>query len=143
VDTQTQTRSSRWFEVQAAGLDSSQRDVLGLLALYGDANISTLTEQHARERREPSYGYGYPKVFHSLEARAWLDLVGHPRVELQDTEQPVEVVRGRVQVLAEARGDALVLKLEPNDLTRLEVGAGLEREANEPALVELMKRRLE
>jgi superfamily II DNA or RNA helicase len=74
--------------------------------------------QHARERREPSYGYGYPQVFHSLEARAWLDLVGHPRVELQGTEQPVEVVRGRVQVLAEAEGDALILKLEPNDLTR-------------------------
>jgi hypothetical protein len=37
-------QSSSWFDVQAKGLDSIQRDVLGLLALYGDANISTLTE---------------------------------------------------------------------------------------------------
>jgi len=73
--------------------------------------------EHARERRE-NYGYGYPQVFHFLDPRAWLDLVGHPRVELQGTEQPVEVVRGRVQLVAEAQGDTLVVKLEPNDLIR-------------------------
>ncbi len=73
--------------------------------------------EHARERRETP-GWGYPQVFHFFEPGAWLDLVGHPRVELQESEEPVEVVKGRVQVVAEAKGDELVVRLEPSDLTR-------------------------
>jgi superfamily II DNA or RNA helicase len=76
-----------------------------------------MVAQHARERREGGYGYGYPQVFHFFEPKAWLRLVGHPRVELQGSEQPIEVVRGRVQLVAEGQGDALVVRLEPNDLT--------------------------
>ncbi len=90
----------------------------GAKQLEGLPPEDRVVAEHARERREGGYGYGYPQVFHFLEARAWLDLVGHPRVELQGTEEPVEVVRGRVQLVAEAQGDALVVRLEPNDLTR-------------------------
>jgi superfamily II DNA or RNA helicase len=73
---------------------------------------------HACEKREASYGYGYPQVFHFMGSGAWLALVGHPRVELQSTEQPVEVTRGRVQIVAEARGDSLVVRLEPSHVSR-------------------------
>jgi superfamily II DNA or RNA helicase len=73
---------------------------------------------HARERREGGYTYGYPQIFHLLEAQAWLDLVGHPRVELQGSEEPVEVVLGQARLLAESQGDSLVVRLEPNDLSR-------------------------
>lgn len=71
--------------------------------------------KHAYEYRE-STGYGYPQVFQVIDARAWLELIGHPRVELHSTEQPVEVTRGTVQIVAETRGESLVVRLEPKNV---------------------------
>jgi len=73
--------------------------------------------EHVREKREGGYGYGYPQVYQYFERRAWLALVGHPRVEHATTETPVEVQRGAVQIAAHAQGDVLELELEPAGLT--------------------------
>ena len=111
-----------YLQVSKAGAFTRGRKLAIKHLLAGAKQLETLppedraVAEHARERRE-SYGYGYPQVFHFMAPEAWLALVGHPRVELQGTEQPIEVARGRVQVVAEAQGDALVVKLSPNDLT--------------------------
>jgi superfamily II DNA or RNA helicase len=68
----------------------------------------------ARERREVQWGY--PQVFHYFERDAWLSLVGHPRVEYQQGERPVEVARGTVQIVARVIDGTLAVKLEPPDL---------------------------
>jgi superfamily II DNA or RNA helicase len=68
----------------------------------------------AREHREMRSGY--PTIYHTLEPRAWLALVGHPRVEHLDTQLPVEIVRGAIQVVAKPSQSGLLVRLEPNDL---------------------------
>jgi superfamily II DNA or RNA helicase len=70
--------------------------------------------QHAREHRQA--GYGYPVITHSIQARAWLDLVGHPRVYLGDEEHPRQVVRGEPKLSVVTNNDGSVIFLDPPGL---------------------------
>ena len=69
-------------------------------------------------REEHTRSYGYTQVDHSIEPRAWTLLVGHPRVFVYGADDPIEVVRGSVQLVANTRDGALVLAVDPPDLQK-------------------------
>ena len=71
--------------------------------------------KYAREARETSMGY--PSTYYYFAPQVWTSLIGHPRVELEDTGMPVEVVRGSVQIAARVDGDELALELDPPQLS--------------------------
>lgn len=70
--------------------------------------------QHAREYRES--GYGYPSISYAIQPRAWLELIGHPRVYLGSEEHPRQVVRGEPKLSVVSQGDGAVILLDPPDL---------------------------
>lgn len=72
--------------------------------------------EHARESVSESYS-GYREVFHSIDQSAWSALIGHPRVYWEDSEQPIEVVRGSLQLVAEEAGDQFLLKVQPEGIS--------------------------
>ncbi|MBN2191239.1 MAG: DEAD/DEAH box helicase [Polyangiaceae bacterium] len=69
---------------------------------------------HAREHH--TYSHGYPDVEHFLAESAFVALIGHPRVELDESGELVEVVAGSVELVAESQGDRLRLTVHPPDL---------------------------
>jgi len=71
--------------------------------------------EHARESVSHSYGYG--EVFHSIDQTAWSALIGHPRVFWEESEHPIEVVRGTLQLAAKEVGDQFSLTVQPDDVS--------------------------
>lgn len=71
---------------------------------------------HLREAHERNFGY--PRTYQYFDRRAWLALVGHPRVELASTESPIEVVRGVAQIVTRTSRNGLALRLEPAGLAQ-------------------------
>jgi superfamily II DNA or RNA helicase len=66
---------------------------------------------YAREERE-IYG-GYPQKRHFLLPDAFLALVGHPRVFVDEEDTPVEVLRGQVQLVVRSAGPMLTVVVDP------------------------------
>jgi superfamily II DNA or RNA helicase len=71
--------------------------------------------EHARE--SVSQSYGYREVAHSIDHSAWQALIGHPRVFWEEDEEPTEVVRGTLQLIAKEEGDQFSLTVQPDDIT--------------------------
>ncbi|MGC4091621.1 MAG: SNF2-related protein [Polyangiaceae bacterium] len=69
--------------------------------------------EYVREERE-FYG-GYPQTRHFLLPEAFLALVSHPRVFIDDEEMPVEVLRGQVQLVVRSAGSMLTIVVDPPD----------------------------
>lgn len=66
--------------------------------------------------REERYGhYGYPEIVQTIAAEAFVALVGHPRVFIEDAETPIEVVAGHVQLVLRERGQQLEGSILPQD----------------------------
>jgi hypothetical protein len=88
--------------------------------LPGAAQRATLPPEdlsvaaHARE--SVSQSYGYREVAHSLDHSAWQALIGHPRVFWEESEAPIEVARGSLQLIAGESGDQFSLTVQPNDI---------------------------
>ena len=85
--------------------------------LHGSARRATLPPEdarvaaYAREERE-IYG-GYPQTRHFLLPEAFLALVGHPRVLVDEEDTPVEVLRGQVQLVVRSAGPMLTIAVDP------------------------------
>jgi hypothetical protein len=60
VESQPQTGS--WLRVQANGLDATQRDVLGLLALHGEVNIAICSLGGGRQGKHVEVAFGRANV---------------------------------------------------------------------------------
>jgi superfamily II DNA or RNA helicase len=69
---------------------------------------------YAREERHE--GFGYPEIEHFIDRGAFRELIGHPRVFLEQERAPIEVVEGRVQLAVRSEDAGLVLSLDPPDL---------------------------
>lgn len=88
--------------------------------LPGAAQRATLPPEdlrvadHAREAISQSYGYR--EVSHTLDHTAFQALIGHPRVYWEESELPIEVVRGTLQLVAKEDGDQFSLTMQPNDI---------------------------
>jgi superfamily II DNA or RNA helicase len=85
--------------------------------LHGSAQRATLPPEdarvadYAREERE-IYG-GYPQTRHFLLPDAFMALVGHPRVFVDEEDAPVEVLRGQVQLVVRSAGPMLTIVVDP------------------------------
>jgi superfamily II DNA or RNA helicase len=65
----------------------------------------------ARDNRTSYRGWAH--VTQHFEPQAFLALVGHPRVYLEGSDTPVEVVRGQVELVVRRDGDQLNVHVEP------------------------------
>jgi len=90
--------------------------------LVGAAQRGTLpaedlrVAEHARESVSQGFG-GYREVAHSIDESAWNALIGHPRVFWEESEHPIEVERGSLQLVAKQVGDQFVLSVHPDDVS--------------------------
>ena len=70
--------------------------------------------QYACEERE--IRGGYPEITHYMDSRAWLALVGHPRVFLGPGEVPCQVIRGEPRMTVRSEGDSVSVAMDPPGL---------------------------
>ncbi len=74
-------------------------------------------------REEVSSNYaGYVNRYHVMHQNALLALVGHPLVFVEpEVDEPAELVRGEVRLRADARGDKIVIKMEPPNIAEVPI----------------------
>jgi hypothetical protein len=70
----------------------------------------------ARQQRQVQVS-GYPTVAYFIDSAAWTALIGHPRVYVGDSEQPVEVVKGEVELVAHADETGILVTVSPPSIT--------------------------
>jgi superfamily II DNA or RNA helicase len=106
------TAKARW----ELSLEALERVATGVTSASPDA--APTAEERILWRVTP-WGLGIEPYLQTRKGNGFTrGRVGHPRVEHAASEQPVEVMRGTVQIAAHAAGDSLVVKLDPPDLKR-------------------------
>jgi superfamily II DNA or RNA helicase len=101
---------------QASGWSKGRRLAIKHL-LPGGANRKSLAAEDEAvasfAREEHFQRMGYPETHHFIDPGGWTALVGHPRVFLEDSDTPIHVTRGTLQLVAQASGDGFSLTVEP------------------------------
>ncbi len=72
----------------------------------------------AHARQERTYSFGYAEISEEIDARAWLALVGHPRVFVDSQDVPREVIKGEPRLSVEMRGGRVRVATVPPRLQK-------------------------
>jgi hypothetical protein len=103
---QKRSASGKWSAGRKLALKHLMGGATGLALPPEDVAIG----QFVRETREGSY---YPTTYYNVDPRAWIRLVGHPRVYDESGELRLEVVRGEVKVVSRPTPRGVAITLEP------------------------------
>ncbi len=113
-------RLSPYLQKRTANGYTKGRELAPKQLLPGGALHSRLPPEDARiagfARDDRASYRGWTHAHQYFEPQAFLALVGHPRVYLEGSDTPVDVVRGQVQLVVQRHGDELRVQVEPAEL---------------------------